>query len=194
MYRLKLGKFVTTTPTIGFNVENLVINGMDIDCWDISGRGKIRPLWRHHYSDASGLVFVVDSCDHDRLDESLEELIRILMVDTIKPGIVCMILVNKQDISGSISSEVVEERWKTKYAQLVKDTSSVIEQKHCVFFTRPCSMLTGDGLLKAFEEFTLQLQGKESRHIDEKEEKNIEISLKTLCQNPLNFFKYILMY
>ena len=40
LYLLKLGKMITTIPTIGFNVESVVINTHTIDLWDISFRSK----------------------------------------------------------------------------------------------------------------------------------------------------------
>merc|ERR1712178_627974 len=55
LYNLKLGEVVTTIPTIGFNVE--------------TGEDKIRKLWRHYYMGMQGAIFVVDSCDHDRMDD-----------------------------------------------------------------------------------------------------------------------------
>ena len=37
---------------------------------------KIRPLWRHYYSNTNGIIFVVDSSDHDRIDQAKSELNR----------------------------------------------------------------------------------------------------------------------
>ena len=39
---------VTTVPTIGFHVEQLAHSGVAITCWDVGGKDKIRPLWRHY--------------------------------------------------------------------------------------------------------------------------------------------------
>ena len=46
--------------------------------WDVGGQDKIRRLWRHYYQNTNGLVFVVDSSDKERMDESCEELHSIL--------------------------------------------------------------------------------------------------------------------
>ena len=32
-----------------------------VDAWDVGGRDKIRPLWRHFYQKKDGIIFVVDS-------------------------------------------------------------------------------------------------------------------------------------
>ena len=61
LYKLKLGEVVTTIPTIGFNVETVHYKNITFTVWDVGGQDKIRPLWRHYYEDAQGLIFVVDS-------------------------------------------------------------------------------------------------------------------------------------
>lgn len=38
--------------------------------WDVGGQDKIRPLWRHYYQNTQGCIFVVDSNDRDRIDDS----------------------------------------------------------------------------------------------------------------------------
>ena len=49
LYKLKLGEVVTTIPTIGFNVETVEYRNISFTVWDVGGRDKIRPLWRHYY-------------------------------------------------------------------------------------------------------------------------------------------------
>ena len=66
LYKLKLGEIVTTIPTIGFNVETVEYKNIQFTVWDVGGQDKIRPLWRHYFSNTQGLIFVVDSNDRDR--------------------------------------------------------------------------------------------------------------------------------
>ena len=63
LYKLKLGVVVTTIPTIGFNVETVEYKNISFTCWDVGGKDKIRPLWRHYYQNCTALIFVVDSND-----------------------------------------------------------------------------------------------------------------------------------
>lgn len=35
--------------------------------WDVGGQDKIRPLWRHYFSNTHGIIFVVDSNDRERI-------------------------------------------------------------------------------------------------------------------------------
>ena len=38
-----------TLPTIGFNVEYLEYNGINLIIWDVGGQDKIRILWKHYF-------------------------------------------------------------------------------------------------------------------------------------------------
>lgn len=67
LYKLKLGEIVTTIPTIGFNVETVEYKNISFTVWDVGGQDKIRPLWRHYFTNTDGLIFVVDSNDAVRL-------------------------------------------------------------------------------------------------------------------------------
>ena len=119
LYKLKLDQSVTTIPTglwpllvtvtvsvsyaypfpVGFNVETVTYKNVKFNVWDVGGQDKIRPLWRHYYTGTQGLVFVVDSCDRERVDEARQELHRILADREMKD---CLLLVfaNKQDLPG----------------------------------------------------------------------------------------------
>ena len=89
LYKWQLGEVVTTIPTIGMNVESIKyeppksktksnaqfeLPSMNFTCWDVGGKDKIRPLWRHYMTDLTGLVFVLDSNDRDRIEEAAEQL------------------------------------------------------------------------------------------------------------------------
>merc|ERR1719402_1028876 len=81
LYKLKLGEIVTTIPTIGFNVETVEYKNISFTCWDVGGRDKIRPLWRHYYQNTDALIFVVDSNDRGRIDGdySAKEQLQIML-------------------------------------------------------------------------------------------------------------------
>jgi ADP-ribosylation factor protein 1 len=70
LYKLKLGETVTTIPTIGFNVETVEYRNIAFTMWDVGGQDKIRPLWRHYYTNTQAIIFVVDSNDRDRIETS----------------------------------------------------------------------------------------------------------------------------
>merc|ERR1712226_420826 len=71
-------------PTQGFNIKSLVHEGFKLNVWDIGGQKTIRPYWSNYFEQADALVFVVDSGDQRRLEESCQELKELLVED--KPG------------------------------------------------------------------------------------------------------------
>ena len=41
--------------------------------WDVGGQEKLRPLWRHYFNNTDGLIYVVDSCDRERVMKAASE-------------------------------------------------------------------------------------------------------------------------
>lgn len=109
LYKLKLGQSVTTIPTVGFNVETVKYRNVKFNIWDVGGQDKIRPLWRHYYTGTQGLIFVVDSADHDRLDEARQELHRIVNDREMVEAVV-LVFANKQDLPEAIKPQELQER------------------------------------------------------------------------------------
>ena len=84
LYSLKLNEIINTIPTIGFNVETLNYKNLNLTIWDIGGQEKIRKLWRHYYNNVDMIIYVVDSNDDGRLEESKNELHSIANEDQLK--------------------------------------------------------------------------------------------------------------
>ena len=116
LYKLKLGEVVTTIPTIGFNVETVSYKNINFTVWDVGGQDKIRPLWRHYYQNTQGVIFVVDSNDRDRIDDSKdyehsakEELQRMLAEDELRDAVL-LVLANKMDLPHAMQVPEIQER------------------------------------------------------------------------------------
>lgn len=109
LYVAKLGEVVTTIPTIGFNVETVTYGNLSITVWDVGGRDKIRPLWRHYYANTSAVAFVVDSNDRDRISEACEELHRMTNEEELK-NLPVLIFANKQDLPHCLTLDELKEK------------------------------------------------------------------------------------
>jgi ADP-ribosylation factor protein 1 len=91
----------------GFNVETVEYRNISFTVWDVGGQDKIRPLWRHYFQNTqgwthvvtthppSGLIFVVDSNDRERIGEAREELARMLAEDELRDAVL-LVFANKQ--------------------------------------------------------------------------------------------------
>ncbi|EMP29200.1 ADP-ribosylation factor 5 [Chelonia mydas] len=109
LYKLKLGEIVTTIPTIGFNVETVEYKNICFTVWDVGGQDKIRPLWRHYFQNTQGLIFVVDSNDRERVQESADELQKMLQEDELRDAVL-LVFANKQDMPNAMAvSELTDK-------------------------------------------------------------------------------------
>merc|ERR1712227_487372 len=84
-------------PTQGFNIKSLVQDGFKLNVWDIGGQKSIRPYWSNYFDSTDGLIYVVDSSDSRRLEESSAELKELLAEDKLQ-GVPILVFANKQDI------------------------------------------------------------------------------------------------
>lgn len=74
--------------------------------WDLGGQTSIRPYWRCYYPNTDAIVFVVDSCDVDRLGVARQELMAMLEEDELKDSIL-LVFANKQDSRGALNAQQV---------------------------------------------------------------------------------------
>ncbi|XDV51197.1 hypothetical protein PO909_020122 [Leuciscus waleckii] len=109
LYKLKLGEVVTTIPTIGFNVETVDYNNISFTVWDVGGQTKIRGLWKYYYQYTEGLIFVVDTSDHDRIETAAEELKMMLEEDEMRDAVL-LVLANKQDLPKAMTVSELTDR------------------------------------------------------------------------------------
>ncbi|XP_055695782.1 ADP-ribosylation factor-like protein 6 [Lutzomyia longipalpis] len=67
-------KSTVTVPTVGFSVEKFQNQGVLFTAFDMSGAGRYRSLWEHHFKSCHAIVFVIDSSDRMRLVVVKDEL------------------------------------------------------------------------------------------------------------------------
>ncbi|XP_019140149.1 ADP-ribosylation factor-like protein 14 [Corvus cornix cornix] len=140
LYKFRYKDAFLTMPTIGFNVD-MIEAGKDftLTFWDVGGQKKMRELWSNFLEDTEGLLYVVDSSDKRRLEESRREFELILKNESIK-NIPVVVLANKQDLPGALNAEEITRRLKMK--------------KYCSdrnWYVQPCCAITGEGLAEALQ-------------------------------------------
>merc|ERR1711931_163992 len=85
------------TPTQGFNIKSVQSSGFKLNVWDIGGQRRIRPYWRNYFENTDVLIYVIDSTDRNRFDETGQEL-QELLDDEKLSGVPLLVLANKQDL------------------------------------------------------------------------------------------------
>ncbi|KAI4488113.1 hypothetical protein M0804_004961 [Polistes exclamans] len=96
------------TPTQGFNIKSVQSEGFKLNVWDIGGARKIRPYWRNYFENTDVLIYVVDSADITRLEETGQELSELLLEEKLS-GVPLLVYANKQDLSHSVTAAEIAE-------------------------------------------------------------------------------------
>ena len=126
----------TIMPTQGFNVKSLEQNSIKLNVWDIGGQKSIRAYWRNYYENTDALIYVVDSADRGRVEETGVEL-NLLLEEEELAEVPVLILANKQDLLTALTVEELAEEL---------NLAALRSRKWTIL---PCSAKTGDGLQEA---------------------------------------------
>jgi len=146
VYKLQLGEVVHTIPTIGFNVEKVTYKNVGMTIWDVGGQTKIRPLWRHYYMNTHALIWVVDSTDKERIEESKEEMNSVLQNEELREAKV-LVFANKQDLPGALRGKDLANRL---------ELNKLSQQ----WYIQECSATKGEGLHEGLDAMVSMIKGK----------------------------------
>jgi len=134
-------------PTQGFNIKSLQHEGFKLNVWDIGGQKTIRPYWSNYFESSDALVYVIDSSDKRRLEESSTELKELLAEEKLN-GVPLLVFANKQDLlQASPADEIAEHLG----LAAIGDRTWTIQA---------CSAKTGEGLSEGMEWIVTNCQPK----------------------------------
>ena len=146
LYRLKLNETVTTIPTIGFNVETVSpTKNVTFTVWDVGGQEKLRPLWRHYFKGAEGLIFVVDSSDQERFHEARKELFGVLENDGMD-RVPVVVIANKQDLPRAVRAGELAQKL------------NLLQHKENPWHVQEACAKTGDGIYEAMNKLSTMVK------------------------------------
>lgn len=126
------------TPTRGFNIKSVQTQGFKLNVWDIGGQRRIRPYWRNYFDHTDILIYVIDSADPKRFEETSEELLELLNEEKLA-GVPLLVFANKQDLNGAASAAEISERL---MLTRVRDR---------IWQIQACSAVTGEGVREGME-------------------------------------------
>ncbi|EJW88964.1 Arl3l1 protein [Wuchereria bancrofti] len=121
------------TPTQGFNIKSVVSDDVKLNVWDIGGQRKIRPYWKNYFENTDVLIYVIDSCDRKRFDETGMELFELLDEEKLK-NVPLLVYANKQDLVTAAKANEIAEGL---HLLSIRDRSWQIQA---------CSAVTGEGI------------------------------------------------
>lgn len=125
-------------PTQGFNIKSLKHGNFKLNIWDVGGQKTIRPYWRNYFESTDGIIYVIDSADRRRMEETGIELQQIIDEEKLS-GVPLLIYANKQDLLNSLSASEITAGLNLHF---IRDRQWQIV---------PCSAKSGDGLKDGLE-------------------------------------------
>uniref|UniRef100_A0A3P9M9S8 ADP-ribosylation factor-like 13b n=1 Tax=Oryzias latipes TaxID=8090 RepID=A0A3P9M9S8_ORYLA len=122
-------------PTVGFSKVDLKQGKFEVTIFDLGGGKRIRSIWKNYYSESHGVVFVVDSSDVQRIQETREAMAEVLQHPRIA-GKPVLVLANKQDQEGALAE-----------ADIIENLSleKLVNENKCLCQIEPCSAVIGYG-------------------------------------------------
>uniref|UniRef100_A0A1A7WJT1 ADP-ribosylation factor-like 13b n=1 Tax=Iconisemion striatum TaxID=60296 RepID=A0A1A7WJT1_9TELE len=122
-------------PTVGFSKVDLKQGKFEVTIFDLGGGKRIRGIWKNYYSESYGVVFVVDSSDVQRIQETRETMAEVLQHPRIA-GKPVLVLANKQDQEGALAE-----------ADIIENLSleKLVNENKCLCQIEPCSAVLGYG-------------------------------------------------
>lgn len=91
-------------PTVGLNIGRVEVGNSKLVLWDLGGQLGLRSIWEKYYEEAHAVIYVIDATCPSRFEDSKSALEKVLRHEDLL-GAPLLILANKQDRSGAVSSE-----------------------------------------------------------------------------------------
>lgn len=147
------------TTTVGLNIGSIDVHRVSLNFWDLGGQTELQSLWDKYYAECHAIIYIVDSSDRERMDESKKTFEKMICNENLA-GIPLLILANKQDIPDCMG---------------VRDVKPIFNQNaHLIgrrdFMVMPISALTGDGIDEGIQWLVESIQ----RNIEVRPPKNAE--------------------
>ncbi|XP_017653407.1 ADP-ribosylation factor-like protein 13B isoform X3 [Nannospalax galili] len=122
-------------PTVGFSKIDLRQGKFEVTIFDLGGGKRIRGIWKNYYAESYGVIFVVDSSDEERMEETKETMSEVLRHPRIS-GKPILVLANKQDKEGALGEADVIE---------CLSLEKLVNEHKCLCQIEPCSAVLGYG-------------------------------------------------
>jgi GTP-binding protein SAR1 len=148
LHMLRDDKIILHEPTRHPQFEELVIGNIRFKTHDLGGHMAARRLWKNYFAAVEGIVFLVDTTDHERFPEAREELNRLLMDEGLTT---CpfLILGNKIDRKGAVSEMQLQQQLGLQQLTGKNKTSVPEGQKPIEIFM--CSVVKRAGYADGFK-------------------------------------------
>eukprot|EP01041_Mallomonas_annulata_P009268 gene9268-19240_t len=126
------------SPTNGYNIKTLVHDLFKLTMWDLGGQKSLRTFWKNYFESTHALIYVIDSTDRRRMEETGVELHSLLEEPKLF-GIPVLIYANKQDLLHALSADDISRGL------------GLVGIRDRPWHISPCSAKNGTGLADGLE-------------------------------------------
>mmetsp|Transcript_8251 Transcript_8251/g.12224 ORF Transcript_8251/g.12224 Transcript_8251/m.12224 type:complete len:185 (+) Transcript_8251:48-602(+) len=135
-----------TIPTVGFNRRTVKKGNVSINLWDVGGQRK--SMWERYCRNVGAIVYVMDASNKDTFEDAAKELHELMSKKTLN-DIPLLVLGNKNDIEGAISSEEMAKVLQLEKIQSHMVSSYSISAKNNVNINKVIDWLIKHGKTKS---------------------------------------------
>ncbi|XP_025111055.1 ADP-ribosylation factor-related protein 1-like [Pomacea canaliculata] len=123
------------TTTVGLNIGKIDLGKTRLNFWDLGGQEELQSLWDKYYAETHAVIYVVDSSDRDRIEESKMAFDKMVFNSSLR-GVPLLLLANKQDLEDCLTVSDIRH--------VFNPTPEVVGSRDCR--TDGVSALRGDGV------------------------------------------------
>ena len=151
LHVLKDDTYTQTDSTIHPHSEELTIEGVTFNTFDLGGHEVARKIWKDYVGTVNGIVYLIDTTDVERFDIAKKELDKLLEMPELAE-VPIAILANKIDKPGSVPEEELRDQFDllphTTYGRDSSNPTNPGARKIELFM---CSVLKRIGYVDAFQ-------------------------------------------
>ena len=100
--KLKYGEPQNIKPTIGFNLESLRYEGLELMVFDIAGGA--RSMWGHYLDNSDIIIYVFDA-SYSKAHDTIIELLKSINKEVRERKCLFICVLNKCDLQNAISNQ-----------------------------------------------------------------------------------------
>ncbi|KAI8320417.1 P-loop containing nucleoside triphosphate hydrolase protein [Martensiomyces pterosporus] len=95
-------------PTVGVNIGKVHIKRTMVKFMDLGGQPDLQGIWESYFGDCHAVIYVIDSSNLDRMEESKDTLLRLVENPELE-SVPVLVLANKQDLPDIKSLAQIKE-------------------------------------------------------------------------------------
>ncbi|KAH0866701.1 hypothetical protein HID58_083912 [Brassica napus] len=109
LHKLKTGEVLSTNmPTVGLDMESFKYKNSSFYFVEMGGQYRYRmiPLWTHYFQQVSGFVYVVDTKDRERMEETKSFLHMVMdeIQGNVPDNVAVLVYANKHEVPGAMTA------------------------------------------------------------------------------------------